>query len=481
MTDYNELISEDAVLDPDDVIKLIAAFEGQIENLKLQQKVGIIDEDGVRDEINMISQKQKALKVRLVSEKHVTSEGVPRTISYHEATPGNPKDYYVTKMPDGRKIKAKTYDALIEKLFVYYTAGPKEDCSLKTVFTAALKEKELTENPSQLSVIRYRDEFDRFFSKEMGKKDIRSITEIDLKKYTQEWVNKEHPRKTAFFAYKGILNLTFMYAFRHRIISENPVAQIKNHQYLKSCDTRKRKADEKILSPEEIDILRDEVRRRMTCKKWGRYYINGFALLFAIETGVRAGELCALRWDDIGERSIHIHAQQLHTLNGGTRAYYYSDTTKNEKGISQDGRDFPLTRKIAELLKEIKDLQDELGIKSDFIFCNEDGEWIKTDAYHTFLRRLCQSKGFKVTNNHALRMSLNSNVLIPMGITAADRAAMLGHSVQTNLLFYSYEQKNYLDYVGKMLDEQYEKEQEKGTPGNPSNIIFLTTKRARKA
>ena len=103
MTDYNELISEDAVLDPDDVIKLIAAFEGQIENLKLQQKVGIIDEDGVRDEINMISQKQKALKVRLVSEKHVTSEGVPRTISYHEATPGNPKDYYVTKQKDKGK------------------------------------------------------------------------------------------------------------------------------------------------------------------------------------------------------------------------------------------------------------------------------------------------------------------------------------------------------------------------------------------
>ncbi len=131
-------------------------------------------------------------------------------------------------------------------------------------------------------------------------------------------------------------------------------------------------------------------------------------------------------------------------------------------------------------MKEIKDLQDELGIRSEFIFCNEDGEWIKTDAYHTFLRRICQSKGFKVTNNHALRMSLNSNVLLPMGISAADRAAMLGHSVQTNLLFYSYEQKNYLDYVGKMLDEQYEKEQEEGTPGNPSNIIYLTKQRARK-
>ena len=481
MRDFNNIQLNDIVLTIEDTIQYIDALEKQIDYLKLQEKIGIIDADGVREELNMISQKQKALRVKLVSTSHITADGVPRAISFHEATPGNPKEYFVTKMPDGRKIKAKTYDGLIEKLFVYYTAGPKEDCSLKTIFKAALKEKEVSENPSQLSVIRYRDEFDRFFSKEMARKDIREITEIDLKMYTQEWVNREHPKKSVFFAYKGILNQIFTYAFKHRIISENPVEQIKNQQYLKSCDTRKPKAEEKILSPEEIETLKDEVRHRMTCKKWGRYYINGFALLFAIETGVRAGELCALKWEDIRERSIHIHAQQLHTLNAGTRVYYYSDTTKNEKGISQDGREFPLTRKIAELLKEIKDLQDELGIRSEFIFCNEDGEWIKTDAYHTFLRRICQSKGFKVTNNHALRMSLNSNVLLPMGISAADRAAMLGHSVQTNLLFYSFEQKNYLDYVGKMLDEQYEKEQEKGTPGNPSNIIYLTKQRARKA
>ncbi|MCR5769372.1 MAG: hypothetical protein K6G45_12945, partial [Lachnospiraceae bacterium] len=158
--------------------------------------------------------------MKLVSTSHITADGVPRAISFHEATPGNPKEYFVTKMPDGRKIKAKTYDGLIEKLFIYYTAGPKEDCSLKTIFKAALKEKEVSENPSQLSVIRYRDEFDRFFSKEMAGKDIREITEIDLKMYTQEWVNREHPKKSVFFAYKGILNQIFTYAFKHRIISE---------------------------------------------------------------------------------------------------------------------------------------------------------------------------------------------------------------------------------------------------------------------
>lgn len=49
-------------------------------------------------------------------------------------------------------------------------------------------------------------------------------------------------------------------------------------------------------------------------------------------------------------------------------------------------------------------------------------------------------------------MSLNSNVLIPLGISVADRAAMLGHSVETNLRFYSYAQKGYIEDVRNRLN-----------------------------
>lgn len=206
------------------------------------------------------------------------------------------------------------------------------------------------------------------------------------------------------------------------------------------------------MSPDEIESLKAEVRKRMTMKKYGSYYINGYAMLFAIETGVRVGELCALKWEDITANSIHIHSQQLNKSVEGGKEYYLVPYTKNEKGESEDGSDFPLTKKIKELLLELKNKQDALGIRSVFIFCHEDGEWIKTDAYITFLRRLCQSKNFNVTNNHALRMSLNSNVLLPLGISAADRAAMLGHSIETNLKYYSFAQKDYLDNVRALLD-----------------------------
>ena len=207
---------------------------------------------------------------------------------------------------------------------------------------------------------------------------------------------------------------------------------LKNKPYMKSCDTRKARPEEKILSPEEIDSIKEEVRHRMSLKKWGSYYINGYAVLFAIETGVRVGELCALKWSDITENSIHIHAKQLDTKENGKKVYYYDTCTKNEKGISEDG-------------------------------------------YLTFLRRLCQSKGFSVTNNHALRMSLNSNVLLPMGISVADRAAMLGHSIQTNLQYYSFAQKDYLDNVRQLLDSMGESPE-----GTPENRSIFQKKKAQK-
>lgn len=233
-------------------------------------------------------------------------------------------------MADGRKIKATTYDGLIDKLYSFYANGL-GDFSLKAVYKAALFEKSITENPKENTIRKNETDFQRFISATLADKDIRSITETDLKKYIQEWVNQEHPKQKAFLSFKGVLNLAFSYAYTHKLIADNPVAYIKNKPYMKSYDTRKAKPEEKILSVEEIELLKSEVRRRMTMKKYGSYYINGYAMLFAIETGVRVGELCALKWSDISANAIHIYSQQLKRLMEGETEYYLFRTRKTKK------------------------------------------------------------------------------------------------------------------------------------------------------
>jgi len=263
-----------------------------------------------------------------------------------------------------------------------------------------------------------------------------------LQAYTQELVNTTHPTKKAFFKYKSVLNIIFRYACLSGYISKNPVEMINNRCYYKSCSPSPHSPEEKILSEAEIRGLRNTVRHYMGLKRYNGYFINGYAILFAIETGVRAGEIPALKWTDIKEDYIHIHAQQLYHVRKGGKQYYYAEWTKDEKQGSNGGRQFPLTEELKNILTELKGLQEGLGISSEYIFVHEDGDWIKTDAYETCLRRIMQSLGFSVTNNHSLRMSLNSNVFIPLGIPATERARMLGHSVQTNLSYYSFAGKD---------------------------------------
>lgn len=176
---------------------------------------------------------------------------------------------------------------------------------------------------------------------------------------------------------------------QEKLNTKNPVTAVENTDYYKDCDLTVAKPEQKILSQEEIELLKAEVRKRMRYdKKYNGYFINGYAILISIETGMRVAELCALKWDDINfdKDFINIHSQQLYIVKKGGKEYYYVGYTKNERGIPNGGRDFPLTT--------------------------------------------------------ALRMALNSNVFIPLGIPVTERARMLGHSVETNLRKYSFAGKN---------------------------------------
>ena len=60
-----------------------------------------------------------------------------------------------------------------------------------------------------------------------------------------------------------------------------------------------------------------------------------------------------------------------------------------------------------------------------------------------------------VTNNHTFRMSLNSNVSIAKyGLPVTERARLLGHSVETNLKYYSFAGKDNIEELRTLLNGQ---------------------------
>ena len=112
--------------------------------LKTQLETGIITIVDAVNETDMITKKERKLKEQLIKSVHVTENGEMRSIHHHLPTSGNPKDYYITKLDNGRKIKGASYESLLNKLYAHYSDGL-TNFSVGMIFKAAIQEKEMTE------------------------------------------------------------------------------------------------------------------------------------------------------------------------------------------------------------------------------------------------------------------------------------------------------------------------------------------------
>ena len=437
--------------DINELLSLITDIEIEKISLQRQLEKGIITAVDAVTFFEMNKKKELTLKKQLVNKVHRTPSGRAAKISVGKPCTSYPDGFYFTRLKGGQTLKAKTEDLLYLKLYDYYYGSNDNGLTISSIFEKALAEKKATENPKDSTIRRYEFEFKKFFTDEFQQKDIRHISDVDLKTYTQNLVNGNSMTNKRYLAYKGVLNLIFEYAYLKGIIMKNPVLKIKNSIYLKSCECIVHDEKEKILTPEEIQMLIDDTKLRAEKD----YYVYHYMMLFSSKTGMRVGELCSIKWNDIhfDKKEIHIHTQQLSRIEDGHYIYYEVPYTKNELGISKGGRLFPLTDEIIELLNELIKAQGKECIISEYVFCHADGRWINTKEYDSFFRKLCKKHHLNVSNNHSLRMSLNSNVLIPLGISVADRARLLGHSVETNLKHYSFAQKEYVATTRDILNE----------------------------
>ena len=351
---------------------------------------------------------------------------------------------YIRRPSGGRRaVERNNRDDLIEYLYQHYSEDDKKSAVLDTVFDEFLEYKRdvLSRSPETVERIRYT--YRRFMTDDIRQRKMSSITEMELMKYIRLIVDTEHPKERALKSFLQMIHGLFRFGYDNHYTNSDVSKSIVAENYYKDCDCSKKEAGEKIFSPAEISLIRKAAEQKLPNPK-------AFMILLAIETGMRAGELCALHWDDISETDIHIHRQQLlRTRNGKREGFYEVPYTKDERRHPHGGRYFPLTARCRQLLDRLRVSCDK---SCEYIF-SEDGEWIHKTSYELFLKRLCRNLGLSITNNHAFRMSLNSNVLIKAGLDAKTRATILGHSIATNESYYTYTRRDEIQEVGSVLDQ----------------------------
>lgn len=174
----------------------------------------------------------------------------------------------------------------------------------------------------------------------------------------------------------------------------------------------------------EIAAITEECRR---CYSTGNpVYIYGDAYILAMNTGLRVGELIALRREDWDEKNKTIHvkgnAQSVKRRNNSMESEGRKLVLNQTKTYSGD-RIIPLNAAATEAIENMRVRFPD----SQFIVCNSKGNMIPPDHLNRTLRRILDNVGLERTGMHTLRHTFAS-MLFASGANVRVVSELMGHS-----------------------------------------------------
>lgn len=238
----------------------------------------------------------------------------------------------------------------------------------------------------------------------------------------------------------------FEYARRAGYLDQDPSELMDKQLLLSTCRFDPPKPDaERVLSVSELYALRQSVLKH---EKDYPHYIADYAIELSIMTGMRVGEISALRWDCIDDEYINIRYSE-HRLD------YTDRPSELVIGEPKNGkhRKVPLTADMRQLFMRIKALNHPNG--NEFVFTTAQGTRCTGHDIGCAITRRGGEAGIKKVSVHCVRRTVSSILRTELPIKAV--ANMLGHLERTNEEFYNYDfseddaKKNALNSLSKVV------------------------------
>lgn len=336
-----------------------------------------------------------------------------------------------TKPPYGRLISKVSEEKLINAIIDYYIHEDKTVIvpTFKQVDREwrAIKNLELSDN----SILRYDSDYVRFFQdSDFENLAMNEINENTIRKFMLETIQRLGLCRESCKKMFSYIRNTVKYARIEKIITDNPVEFLELKQFSKHCIEKTKATEEQFFNDNELLMIKKGLEELYSDRPM---FIPCYGVEMAMLTGMRVGEIAALKWDDIHEVYILIHNSIKHNR---LKNEFYLDTTKTKKS-----RQFPICDEIAALLERIRKVQEESGCASEFIFTDGKGGYINGQRICDCAKRLTNYLGIHGGGITALRKIINSN-LRRNGVPVTMVASMLGHTPEVNEKYYTYDTSN---------------------------------------
>ena len=246
---------------------------------------------------------------------------------------------------DGRRMIARSTKEAVEDVLIELYSY--DGITMETLFPEWIKYKSLHVSHSTI------ERTIRTWNQHYADSEFVKIPLIKLTKLAvDEWVHKmlkEHPmNKHQYGNFRLIIRQELDYAVDRGIIKQNPFNLI-NVDLRRALKPEHKKPDHtQVYSRDELDRLCEVAWKDYENRNHPVHQLTPLAVMFMFLTGVRVGEVCGIRYEDIHERTMTIRRMVLHPSG---------EIIEHTKGF--EDREVPLVPKALKLIELARERQSE--------------------------------------------------------------------------------------------------------------------------
>lgn len=349
--------------------------------------------------------------------------------------PNTGKYEYISKSGFARKSDAKNHAEMVERQI---RNGEYIAPSTHTFNYVADEWINHYSRNAKISSVRAREKAIYHAKQQFGNRSIQTITKRDYQAFVDDISTRFS--KNYVDSIVSSTNLIFKYALDMKIIAKSPIEGIKRTKFKPTVeDLEQNSLQQKFLE-------KDELFEFLSVAKNHHKPLNSFELFtFLAYSGMRAGEVLALKWSDIDYEECTVSITKTYYNPNNNKKNYQILTPKTESSIGKISIDPNVIKLLQDYKVNVQDKwKNELYVDNDFIFTDNNGyplvikklsQWIQAIMLQTNIDKNITTHSFRYTH---------CSLLIEAGVHIKEIQERLRHKdIQTTMNIYASITKSY--------------------------------------
>lgn len=330
--------------------------------------------------------------------------------------------------PAGRRMITKTneedlLDALIDYYDLHEQEASSKDLTLETLYPQWLDYKALHTNAKNY-IRRIDSDWNKYYmNTDIIHIPIKNLNKLTLDTWAHTLIQTYSMTKKQYYNCTIIMRQALDYAVDLGVIKNNPLLEVHIDGKRLFRKVKKKPDHTQVFLTDEILVVYRTAWEHFSSPNKLFHKLSPLAVLFQFQTGVRLGELCALKYSDI-ESENFIHIQRMFR-------YETNEVVEHTKTEYSDRNVF-LTADAKKYIQIAKEYQKQFDIKTEYIF-STTSEPLASWSVAYLYKKYCEEIGIVKKSSHKSRKTYIS-ALLDGKVNLNTVREMVGHADERTTL-----------------------------------------------